>query len=79
MVEAMPRVDPKTGDVVTDSYGNLDRRVEFSDLTGEAVPTKLRAQITDPNIKGPYETGWRATDYSPQEARKILLTVPASP
>lgn len=79
MVEAMPRIDSKTGEAVTDSYGNVDKRVEFSDVTGELIPIKLRAEITDPSIKGPFETGWGATDYSHQEAKKILLTVPASP
>ena len=58
MVEAMPRIDSKTGEAVTDSYGNVDKRVEFSDVTGELIPTKLRAEITDPSIKGPFETGW---------------------
>lgn len=28
------------------------------------------------NIRGPFETGWGAVDYTPQEARRILLTVP---
>ena len=59
--------------------GDIDRRVEFTDLTGEIIPTKLRAQITDPHIKGPIATGWGATDYTPQEAKRILLTVPTSP
>lgn len=79
MVQAMPRVDRATGRAITDSAGNLDRRVEYHDVAGEMVPAKLRARITDPHIKGPVETGWGATDYMPQEARRILLTVPASP
>jgi hypothetical protein len=56
-----------------------DRRVEFTDVTGETAPVKLRARITDPRMKGPIETGWGATDYTQQEAQRILLTVPASP
>ncbi|MBQ5946111.1 hypothetical protein [Massilia sp. ST3] len=79
MVQAMPRINPNTGMPITDHASNVDRRVEFSDLTGELAPTKLRARITDPHIKGPIETGWGATDYTPQEARRILLTVPAAP
>jgi hypothetical protein len=67
MVRALPKVD---------STGNADRRVDFTDVTGEIVPTNLRAHITDPHIKGPSETGWGATDYTPQEAKRILLTVP---
>jgi hypothetical protein len=77
MVQAMPRVDRKTGDFV-EINGNVDRNVEFTDVTGEMIPTKLRARIRDPRIKGPIETGWGATDYTPQEAKRILLTVPAS-
>jgi hypothetical protein len=78
MVQAMPRVDRITGEAAMDA-GRVDRRVEFTDVTGEVIPTKLRAQITDPHIKGPIETGWGATDYAPLEAKRILLTVPTSP
>jgi hypothetical protein len=79
MVQAMPRIDRKTGLPVTDRSGNVDRRVEFTDVTGEIAPARLRAQITDSHIRGPMETGWGATDYTPQEAQRILLTVPAAP
>lgn len=75
MVQAMPRVNRETGDVVMDG-GNVDRRVEFTDVAGEVAPTKLRSRITDPRIKGPIETGWGATDYTREEAKRILLTVP---
>lgn len=78
MIQALPRVDRQSGQTIMDATGNADRRVEFTDVTGELVPTKLRARITDPNVKGPFETGWGATDYSPEEANRILLTVPAS-
>ena len=78
MVQAMPRIDRTTGLPVMDG-GNVDRRVELSDVTGEVVPTKLRASIKDPRIKGPLETGWGATDYTPAEAQRILLTVPTIP
>lgn len=78
MVQAMPRVDRETGQSIKDRAGIEDRRVEYTDLTGGKAPAKLRARITDPHIKGPIETGWGATDYTPQEARRILLTVPAS-
>lgn len=79
MVQAIPRVDRKTGHSITDRAGNVDRRVEYTDITGEMAPIKLRARITDPRIKGPSETGWGPTDYTQQEAQRILLTVPASP
>jgi len=76
MIQAMPRVDHNSGKEIEFEVGKPDRRVEYIDLTGETVPTKLRARITDPHIKGPSETGWGATDYQPQEAKRILLTVP---
>lgn len=77
MVQAMPRIDRATGTSLTDKAGNIDRRVEYTDVTGQIAPAKLRARITDPRIKGPNETGWGASDYTPQEAQRILLTVPA--
>jgi hypothetical protein len=77
MIEAMPRVDRQTGLSIVNA-GNADRRVEFTDVTGEMAPTKLRARITDPRIKGPLDTGWGATDYTSQETKRILLTVPAA-
>ena len=79
MVQAMPRIDPAIGNQIMDHAGNADRRVEYADVTGQMVPAKLRAKITDSHIKGPIETGWGASDYTQEEARRILLTVPASP
>jgi hypothetical protein len=78
MVQALPRIDRETGMPIMLSAGNADRRVEFTDVTGGMAPTRLRARITDPRIKGPIETGWGATDYTPQEAQRILLTVPTA-
>ncbi|XYJ10118.1 hypothetical protein ACSUZJ_22545 [Telluria sp. B2] len=77
MVQAMPRVNRETGEIANDG-SNVDRRIEFTDVTGEMTPVKLRARITDARIKGPVATGWGATDYTPQEAKRILLTVPTS-
>jgi hypothetical protein len=76
IIEAMPRVDRETGQVIRNKAGALDRRVEFTDATGEMVPSKLRAKITDPHITGPIETGWGAFDFPIQEAKQLLLTVP---
>lgn len=78
MVRPLPRVDRTTGLEPTDHSGNLDRRVEFTDVAGQVAPAKLRARIVDPHIKGPTSTGWGAADYTEQEARRILLTVPTS-
>ncbi|MBQ5939451.1 hypothetical protein [Massilia sp. AB1] len=78
MVKAMPRIDRVTGKPLMDGAGNEDRRVDFTDVTGATAPTKLRARITDRRIKGPIETGWGATDYTPQEAQRILLTAPTA-
>lgn len=75
MVEALPRIDRDTGLPIQTREG-VDRRVEYTDVTGETVPVKLRSRITDPHIKGPIETGWGSSDYTPQEAKRILLTVP---
>jgi hypothetical protein len=78
MVQALPRVDRKTGREAVDKAGQVDQRVEFADVTGETVPTKLRARINDPHISGPKETVWGASDFTPQEAKRLLVTVPAS-
>jgi hypothetical protein len=78
MVRPLARVDKNTGEELTDWAGSLDRRVEFTDVTGEATPTKLRAKVVDRHIKGPISTGWGAADYTEQEAQRILLTLPAS-
>ena len=75
MVESLPRIDRDTGSPMQTPEG-ADRRVEFKDVTGETASAKLRSKIVEPHIKGPIETGWGATDYSPQEAKRILLTVP---
>lgn len=76
MVKAMPRIDRETGKVAKDESGNIDTRIEFIDVAGKMAPVKIRSRITDPRIKGPTETGWGATDYTPQEVKRILLTVP---
>ena len=79
MHTVMPRVDHETGADIRDYAGNLDRRVEFTDVAGEKVPAKLRKRIVDQHIKGPTETGWGATDYSPEEAHRIILNLPITP
>lgn len=76
MVHALPRIDSKNGNVILDNWGSVDRRVEYTDATGEIAPAKLRVKITDVHIKGPIETGWGASDFTRQEAERILLTVP---
>jgi hypothetical protein len=76
MARPLPRVDKTTGRELTDREGNLDRRVEFTDVTGQPAPAKLRTKIVDPHIKGPMSTGWGAADYTEEEAQRILLTVP---
>ena len=77
MVKAMPRLDRQTGAVLKDKDGNEDRRVEFYDITGEMIPVSLRVQIKDPHISQPFNTGWGVSDYSPEEAKRILLTAPS--
>lgn len=75
MVQALPRIDKETG-MPRKFKGEPDRRVEYIDLTGNIVPAALRERITDSHIKGPTETGWGATDYTQEEAKRILLTLP---
>jgi hypothetical protein len=75
MIQAIPRLNSETGTPL-EYKGGPDRRVEYTDLTGKTVPVALRARITDPHIKGPIETSWGATDYTQEEAKRILLTVP---
>lgn len=77
MVRAMPRVDRQTGAVIKDKNGNADRRVEFRDVTGEIVPASLRVRINDSHISQPFKTGWGVSDYTPEEAKRILLTAPS--
>lgn len=76
MVEALPRINRDTGLSIETREG-VDRRVEFTDVTGALAPAKLRSRITDPHITGPTETGWGASDYTQEEAKRILLTVPS--
>ncbi len=71
MVAALPRLNRESGHI-----DRGDRRVEYEDITGEILATKLRARITSPRIKGPVETGWGAIDHTQQEAKRILLTAP---
>jgi hypothetical protein len=76
MAESMVRMDRKTGQTLKDKDGYDDRRVEYTDVTGEIAPAKLRAHIKDEHIRGPIETGWGMADYTPDEAKRILLTAP---
>lgn len=77
MINAMPRINRENGQPLLDQWGNVDRRIEYTDVTGETAAVKLRVNITDPHIKGPIETGWGASDYTQDEAKRILLTVPS--
>lgn len=77
MVSALPRIDRDTGEHLK-YWGDDDRRIEFTDVTGEVTAAKLRHRIMDPHIRGPIATGWGGADYSQQEAVRILLTVPTS-
>jgi hypothetical protein len=59
--------------------GHRSLQPGFTNLAGEKAAAKLRKQILDPHIKGPFETGWGAPDYSTEEAKIILLNLPANP
>ena len=74
----LARRDKETGDVLPGRGGNPDTRIEWKDVTGEETVSGLRKKINDPNIKGPFETGWGFTDWTPDEAQRLVV-VPIVP
>lgn len=76
MSAAQPRIDAKTGDHLLKADGTADRKIEFTDVTGETVAANLRDKINVPRISGPFPTNWGFVDYDPQVAERILLSVP---
>lgn len=70
-----PRIDPTTGDALP-GRGGPDSRVEWTDVTGRKVAAPVRDVPTDPNVKGPFETGWGFADWGTDDARRIILALP---
>ncbi|UXY15357.1 hypothetical protein N8I74_18930 [Chitiniphilus purpureus] len=73
----LPRVDKNTGEKLPGRGPNgEDTRYEWKDVGGEDAVTALRVKINDPNIKGPFATNWGFTDWTPQQAERILISFP---
>lgn len=51
------------------------RGVRFTDVMGETVDKPLRQKINAPSIHGPYDTQWGFADWTPQEAKRIVVTL----
>jgi hypothetical protein len=71
-----PRVDPGTGQELLGRGGKPDTRVEWTDVTDRKVVAPIRDRPTDAHVKGPYETNWGYADWSPEEAKRIILALP---
>ncbi|WP_019561861.1 hypothetical protein [Caldimonas manganoxidans] len=70
-----PRVDPQTGSDLP-GRGGSDTRVEWTDVTGRPVAAPIRDKPTDPHERGPFETNWGFSDWTADEAKKIILALP---
>lgn len=76
MKTGRPRVDPRTGEDVL-IKGRADTSIETKDITGKPVTMKaVREKINDPHVKGPYSTHWGMTDWTPEEAKRLLIYLP---
>jgi hypothetical protein len=72
-----PRIDPSNGQpIVSGRTGEPDTRITFTDQLGEKDLRKVRGTINDPNIKGPYETGWGFDTLPPIVTGKRGLPAP---
>ncbi|BBF85237.1 hypothetical protein DLM_1618 [Aquitalea magnusonii] len=73
--KTLPNIDPATGEAVS-AGGRIDTRVNFKDILGEEVRVGLRDTINDPHIKGPYPTNWGFSDWTAEEAARIVIEIP---
>lgn len=73
--KTLPNIDPATGEAVS-AGGRNDTRVNFKDILGEEVRVGLRDTINDPHIKGPYPTNWGFSDWTAEEAARIVIEIP---
>lgn len=73
--KTLPNIDPATGEAVS-AGGRIDTRVNFKDVLGEEVKVGLRDTINDPHIKGPYPTNWGFSDWTAEEAARIVIEIP---
>lgn len=75
MKTGRPRVDPRTGEDVL-IKDRVDTSIETKDITGKPVTMNVREKINDAHIKGPYSTHWGMTDWTPEEAKRLLIYLP---
>lgn len=75
-VATQARIDAKTGETLPGRKGQPDNRIEWEDVTGRKVSAPLRDKPTDPDIKGPFETGWGFADWEQKEAKNIIVALP---
>ncbi|OWY37086.1 hypothetical protein CEK28_18495 [Xenophilus sp. AP218F] len=73
--KTLPNIDPTTGEAIS-AGGRVDTRVNFKDVLGEEVRVGLRDTINDPHIKGPYATNWGFSDWTAEEAARIVIEIP---
>ena len=71
----LPNIDPGSGAIKTGKYGP-DTSIGFTDVTGEATPTRLREKIVDPHITGPFPTNWGFSDWTAEDAQRIIIELP---
>ena len=72
-----PRIDPNTGQtIINPRTGQPDTKITFSDEKGEQVTKNLSIKVNDPNIKGPFDTGWGFDSINPSVTGKIGLPLP---
>ncbi len=68
--DTRPRVDPQSGAELPDT------RVEWTDVTGRKVVAPVRHKPTDTHVQGPFQTNWGFSDWTADEAKKIILALP---
>lgn len=76
MANTRARVDPETGQPIPGRGSQPDTRVDWTDVTGRKVTAPIRDQATDPHVKGPFATNWGFSDWSTDEAQRIILALP---
>ena len=71
------RIDPNTGQaMINPRTGQPDTKITFSDEKSEKVTKNLSIKVNDPNIKGPFDTGWGFDSINPSVTGKIGLPLP---
>jgi hypothetical protein len=72
-----PRVNPDNGQPIINTRTNKpDTRISFTDENGVKLDKNLTIKINDPNIKGPFDTGWGFDTIHPTVNGKLGLPLP---